>query len=132
MANTESMKMCNAVARRAAAPVMHRVLPRVLASMLVAVSWLLSTSAFAAARLPTLQDLDIGNTESSLSLSSDSKMVAVDENGDLIVLSYPSGHVIAELGDGQRPRWSPLGDTLGFYSVRSGTMQLTDYIQEWH
>jgi dipeptidyl aminopeptidase/acylaminoacyl peptidase len=92
--------------------------------MLVAVSWLLSTSAFAAARLPTLQDLDIGNTESSLSLSSDSKMVAVDENGDLIVLSYPSGHVIAELGDGQRPRWSPLGDTLGFYSVRSGTMQL--------
>ena len=124
MANTESMKLRNAIARRAAAPVMHRVLPRVLAPMLVAVFWLLSTSAFAAARLPTLQDLDIGNTESSLSLSSDSKMVAVEENGDLIVLSYPTGQVIAELGDGQRPRWSPLGDTLGFYSVRAGTMQL--------
>jgi dipeptidyl aminopeptidase/acylaminoacyl peptidase len=103
---------------------MQRALPGGFASILAAVILLLATSAFAAARLPTLQDLDIGYSESSLSLSPDSKMVAVEDNGDLFVLSYPTGHVIATLGDGQRPRWSPSGQTLGFYSTRSGTMQL--------
>ena len=118
MGNTESF------ARLAVALIMRRAFPRVLASTLPAVFWLFSTSAFAAARLPTLQDLDIGYSESSLSLSPDSKTIAVEENGDLVVLSYPTGQVIATLGDGQRPRWSPSGETLGFYSVRSGTMQL--------
>jgi dipeptidyl aminopeptidase/acylaminoacyl peptidase len=112
------------IARLAVAPIMRRAFPRVLASTLAAVFWLFSTSAFAAARMPTLQDLDIGYSESSLSLSPDSKMAAVEENGDLFVLSYPTGRIIATLGDGQRPRWSPSGEALGFYSVRSGTMQL--------
>ena len=103
---------------------MHRALPRVFASILAAVAWLLSTSACAAARLPTLQDLDIGYSGSTLSVSPDSKMVAVEVNGDLLVLSYPSGQVIARLGDGQRPRWSPAGQALGFYSTRSGATQL--------
>lgn len=126
MSNAKSMKLRfhSSIAPLAVAPVMHRTFPRVLASILGAVIWLLATSAFASARLPTLQDLEIGYPESSLSLSPDSKMIAVEDNGDLTVLSYPTGRVITTLGDGQRPRWSPSGETLGFYSVRSGTMQL--------
>ena len=126
MGSAESMKLRfhSCIAPLAVAPVMRRAFPRVPASILAVVIWLIATSAFAAARLPTLQDLDIGYSEISLSLAPDSKMVAVEESGDLVVLSYPTGRVIATLGDGQRPRWSPLGETLGFYSARSGTMQL--------
>ena len=126
MGNAESMKLRfhSCIAPHPVAPVVHRAFPRLLASILAAAIWLLATSAFASGRLPTLQDLDMGFSESSLSLSPDAKMVAVEENGDLFVLSYPTGRLIATLGDGQRPRWSPSGETLGFYSVRSGTMQL--------
>jgi dipeptidyl aminopeptidase/acylaminoacyl peptidase len=126
MGNAKTMKLRfhSCVAPLAMTPATHRAFPRVLASILAAAIWPLATSAFATARLPTLQDLDTGYSENTVSLSPDSKMVAVEENGDLTVLSYPTGRVITTLGDGQLPRWSPSGETLGFYSVRSGTMQL--------
>lgn len=83
-----------------------------------------SLSSQAAPRFPTLHDLQIGYPGATLDLSHDTRWIAAEMNGRLLVLSHPEGNLIAELGEGLLPRWSPVDDRLAFYSTRSGTTQL--------
>lgn len=101
-----------------------------LMSRLVAVTALLLVFAPAqAARGVTFEDLDGvhdagGNLVTTLDLSNDGRYLAVAHGRSLQVVEVRTGRVLRELGEGQLPRWSPAGDQLAFYSVRSGSMQL--------
>lgn len=60
----------------------------------------------------------------TLDLSGDGGRLAVARGATLVILDAADGRVLHDLGEGSRPRWSPSGETLGFYSIRSGKMQL--------
>jgi dipeptidyl aminopeptidase/acylaminoacyl peptidase len=72
----------------------------------------------------TLTDLTQGYPGATLSLSPDRKRLAVDNNGRLVLLDFPSGRLEQELGQGLMPQWAPSGGGLTFYSTRSGKLQL--------
>ncbi len=60
----------------------------------------------------------------TLDLSPDGKYLAIGRGRALQVLDTDTGRVLHDLGEGRLPRWSPSGDRLAFYSIRSGAMQL--------
>jgi dipeptidyl aminopeptidase/acylaminoacyl peptidase len=87
-------------------------------------------SGFAPApRLVGLDDLDGVKTGqvamlSTLDLSADGRMLAIERGGELSVVDVPSRRILTRLGEGLMPRWSPNGKQLAFYSRRSGALQL--------
>lgn len=107
---------------------MRRTLRRTLCAIAVAV---ISTSAFAskAKRPVTLDDLEgvAAGKEfivTSLDISADGRLVAVERGHRLRVVEAATGRVTKELGEGLIPRWSPDGMRLAFYSNRSGALQI--------
>jgi acylaminoacyl-peptidase len=80
-------------------------------------------------RKVTFDDLDgvsSGNTvvATTLDISPDGRRLAVERDRVLRVIDVATGHVLHELGEGLLPRWSPDGNGLAFYSLRSGKLQL--------
>jgi len=92
-------------------------------------SMVLCGTAPAAAHPVDLEDLD-GVTAgeaavlSTLDLSADGRLLAVERGGALAIVDVASGRSVQKLGEGLNPRWSPDGKQLAFYSRRSGTLQL--------
>lgn len=92
----------------------------------------LATGCALAAQNPrkvTFDDLDgVSSGESvvlaTLDASPDARRLAVERGRVLRVIDSATGRVLHELGEGLLPRWSPRGNQLAFYSLRSGKMQL--------
>lgn len=80
-------------------------------------------------RIVTFDDLDgVGDDNDTqfvtMDISADGRFLAVARGRVLEVLDAATGRILHGLGEGLRPRWSPSGDRLAFYSIRSGKMQL--------
>ncbi|WP_202839146.1 prolyl oligopeptidase family serine peptidase [Luteimonas saliphila] len=80
-------------------------------------------------RVVTFEDLDGVRDHNdtlfaTIDLSGDGRYLAVARGQVLEVLDADTGRTLHALGEGSRPRWSPIGGQLAFYSIRSGEMQL--------
>jgi dipeptidyl aminopeptidase/acylaminoacyl peptidase len=73
-------------------------------------------------RVPQLSDLRV--VFGSLDASPDGKLIAASDGERVAIISFPSGKEIADLGPGYLPQWSPSGEAVAFYSLRSGMPQL--------
>ena len=60
----------------------------------------------------------------TLDISPNGRQLAVERGRVLRIVDAATGHVLHELGKGLLPRWSPRGNKLAFYSLRSGKLQL--------
>lgn len=107
---------------------MRRILRTTLCAIAIAV---IATNTFAAKtkRPVTLDDLEgvaasVGSVQTSIDVSADGRLVAVERGNRLRVVEVTTGRVIRELGEGLIPRWSPDGTRLAFYSNRSGALQI--------
>ncbi len=103
---------------------LRRVVCRAALAIGALAIFLAADCAAATMRLPVLHDLEIGWPGSTLGLSRDGRSLAVEMNGRLLVLAYPTGRVEYNLGDGLMPLWAASGDRVAFYSARSGSTQL--------
>jgi dipeptidyl aminopeptidase/acylaminoacyl peptidase len=100
--------------------------------MLAFCTLMLATGSALAAQSPrkvTFDDLDgvssrDGVVYASLDIAPDGRQLAVERGRTLRVIDAATGRVLHELGKGLLPRWSPRGDKLAFYSLRSGKLQL--------
>ncbi|MCD9033161.1 prolyl oligopeptidase family serine peptidase [Luteimonas sp. Y-2-2-4F] len=100
-------------------------LGRVLCTLVL----LVVCAAAQAGRPVAFDDLDgVGDNGDTafvtLDLTADGRYLALGRGRELQVRDTGTGRVSHALGEGQLPRWSPSGDRLAFYSVRSGAMQL--------
>jgi dipeptidyl aminopeptidase/acylaminoacyl peptidase len=75
-----------------------------------------------ALRRPMITDLV--PVTGSLAWAPGGQALAASDGSHLVILSYPGGARLADLGPGYLPSWSPAGDSLAFFSTRSGTVQL--------
>lgn len=64
------------------------------------------------------------NALTTIDLSKDGKYIAEDYGRDIKIIDAKSGKVIRDVGKGILPLWAPNGDSLVFYSTRTGVMQL--------
>jgi dipeptidyl aminopeptidase/acylaminoacyl peptidase len=85
-----------------------------------------TTAAFRPVQLDDLEGVKAGEVAvlSTLDLSPDGRLLAVERGGALSVADARSGKIVQALGEGLLPRWSPDGTQLAFYSHRSGSLQL--------
>lgn len=100
--------------------------------MLAFCTLMLAAGCALAAQSPrkvTFNDLDgvfsrDGVVFATLDISPDGRQLAVERGRILRVIDAATGRVLHELGNGLLPRWSPRGNKLAFYSLRSGKLQL--------
>lgn len=98
----------------------HAIIRALLALLATA---LLPGSAFALQpRLPEISDLV--PVTGSLAWAPDGNALAASDGRRLLILSYPDGGRLADLGPGYSPSWSPSGDAVAFFSTRTGAAQL--------
>jgi dipeptidyl aminopeptidase/acylaminoacyl peptidase len=80
----------------------------------------------------TLEDLPILSEQAAdIQLSADGTGLAVSQPRGISLLNVESGASIRELGPGAVPTWAPDGQSVVFYSNRSGTLQLWIWRSNW-
>jgi dipeptidyl aminopeptidase/acylaminoacyl peptidase len=77
-------------------------------------------------RIMTLEDLQgiDGPEANTIALSPDGRTLAIESKRELSLVRTSNAKLIATLGEGTIPIWSPKGDFVAFYSSRSGNLQL--------
>lgn len=101
----------------------------VLAFLALTIFAPLGVTGESAKRPVTFEDLDGVKNDGtsdhvSLDLSADGRLLAAERGRQLRIFDAKTGKLLADVGDGILPLFSPSGEALAFYSNRSGAMQI--------